>query len=75
VIEVLGTEEVPRLRVGIRKEGTEEDLADYVLSEFPREDVLVVQEIVGSAADAVECFVRDGASTAMNRFNGPLKLS
>jgi len=35
--------------------------------------VLVVQEIVGRAADAVECFLRDGATPAMNRFNGPQK--
>jgi PTH1 family peptidyl-tRNA hydrolase len=70
LIEVLGTEEFPRVRVGIRKGELPEDLADYVLSEFPEEDVLVVQEIVGRAADAVECFLRDGASPAMNRFNG-----
>ena len=73
VIDVLGTEEIPRLRIGIRKDDDPEELADYVLSEFPKEDVLVVQEMVGHAADAVECLVREGVVTAMNRFNGARK--
>ena len=69
LIEVLGTDEFPRVRVGIRKGDPPEELAEYVLSEFPQDDVLVVQEMVGWAADAVECLVREGAAAAMNRFN------
>jgi PTH1 family peptidyl-tRNA hydrolase len=71
VIEVLGTDEFPRVRVGIRKGDPPEDMAGYVLSEFPPEDVLVVQEVVGWAADAVACLLREGAEEAMNRYNGP----
>lgn len=70
LIESLGTEEFPRVRVGIRKGEPPEDLASYVLSDFPQEDVLVVQEMVGFAADGVECALRDGVPAAMNRFNG-----
>jgi PTH1 family peptidyl-tRNA hydrolase len=70
LLEVLGTDEFARVRVGIRKGEDEADLAEYVLSEFPQEDVLVVQEMVGAAADAVECLVEEGAEAAMNRFNG-----
>jgi PTH1 family peptidyl-tRNA hydrolase len=69
LMEVLGTDEFPRVRVGIRKGEAPADLADYVLSEFPQEDVLVVQEMVGAAADAVECLVEEGTEAAMNRFN------
>lgn len=73
LIEVLGSDEFARVRVGIRKGEPQEDLAEYVLSEFPEDDVLVVQEMVGLAGDAVECLVRDGAALAMNRFNGSRK--
>jgi PTH1 family peptidyl-tRNA hydrolase len=73
LIEVLGSDEFARVRVGIRRGEPQEDLAEYVLSEFPKDDVLVVQEMVGLAGDAVECLVRDGASEAMNRFNGVRK--
>ena len=71
LIDVLGTDEFVRLRVGIRKGEPPEDLAGYVLAEFPPEDVLVVQEMVGWAADAVARVVREGVAEAMNRFNGP----
>jgi len=74
LIDVFGTEELVRLRVGIRKGETGEDLADYVLAPFPHEDVLVVQEAVGRAADAVECVIGEGVAAAMNRFNGPPKV-
>jgi PTH1 family peptidyl-tRNA hydrolase len=73
LIEVMGTEEFPRVRVGIKKGELPDDLAGYVLSDFPEEDVLVVQEVVGLAADAVECLLREGPGSAMNRFNGPQK--
>ena len=69
LIDTLGTEEFVRVRLGVRRLDLPDDLAEYVLSEFPAEEVLVVQEVVGAAADAVECLVREGAATAMNRFN------
>jgi len=73
ILDVLGTDEVPRVRVGIRKGDTPADLADYVLADFPKEDVLVVQEAVGFAADAVESLLREGSVSAMNRYNGAHK--
>ena len=69
LLDILGTDEFARVRVGIRKAEPPEDLAEYVLSEFPQEDVLVVQERVGAAADAVECLLEEGIEAAMNRFN------
>jgi PTH1 family peptidyl-tRNA hydrolase len=74
VIDVLGSDEIPRVRVGIGKGELPADLASYVLSDFPEEDVLIVQESVGSAADAVECLIREGAAAAMDRYNGPRKV-
>ena len=73
LIDVLGTDEFARVRVGIKKGELPPDLADYVLSDFPPDDVLVVQEAVGWAADAAECVIREGVVAAMNRFNGPRK--
>ena len=73
LIEMLGSDEFPRVRVGIQKGEPQQDLAEYVLSEFPEDDVLVVQEMVGLAGDAVECLIREGAGEAMNRFNGARK--
>jgi PTH1 family peptidyl-tRNA hydrolase len=71
IIDVLASDEFPRIRVGVRQGELPEDLADYVLSDFPQDQVLVVQEMVGQAAEAADCLVRDGAAAAMNRFNAP----
>ena len=71
--EMLGSDEFARVRVGIRKGEPPDDLAEYVLSEFPEEDVLVVQEMVGLASDAVQCLLLYGVGETMNRFNGARK--
>jgi PTH1 family peptidyl-tRNA hydrolase len=70
LIDTLGTEDFPRVRLGI---GVPEiaDFADHVLGEFRDEEILVVQEMVGRATEAVECLVKEGLGPAMNRFNGP----
>jgi PTH1 family peptidyl-tRNA hydrolase len=70
LVDTLGTEEFPRIRIGIARGELPDDLTGYVLSRFPDEDVLVVQEAVGLAADATECVVSEGLAVAMNRFNG-----
>jgi PTH1 family peptidyl-tRNA hydrolase len=71
VLEALGTDAVPRLRVGVRGGGDlPADLAGYVLAEFAQDEVLAVQEVVGRGADAAECAVREGVVAAMNRYNG-----
>jgi PTH1 family peptidyl-tRNA hydrolase len=69
IIESLDTDDFPRLRVGVRRGEVGEDLADYVLADFADEDVLVVHEAVGRAADAIECVLSEGIVAAMNRFN------
>ena len=70
IAEVLGTEEFVRVRIGVQGgEPPPWDLAEYVLSDFRSEEVLVVQEAVGLAADAVTCLLEEGPAAAMNRFN------
>jgi PTH1 family peptidyl-tRNA hydrolase len=70
VIAALGSEEFPRVRVGIGRGDANEDMAEYVLSEFRPEDVTIVEEVVSWAAEAIECLVGDGVAAAMNRYNG-----
>jgi peptidyl-tRNA hydrolase, PTH1 family len=69
LVETLGTEEFARVRIGVRRGELPEDLANYVLADFPPDEVLVVQEAVGLAADAALCLLEEGPAAAMNRFN------
>lgn len=59
----------PRLRVGVRGPTIGGDLADYVTAPFEPEELPVARSAVDRAADAVECVLAEGVSSAMNRFN------
>jgi PTH1 family peptidyl-tRNA hydrolase len=70
IIQQLGTQDFPRLRMGIDHPPGRMDPADYVLHEFPSGDLIALSEILDRAADAALTFVDDGLERAMNRFNG-----
>jgi len=69
ILEVLNSDNLPRMRVGIGNNFTRGRQVDYVLSPFDESEREVVQETVGFARDAAYAFVRDGIGVAMNRFN------
>jgi PTH1 family peptidyl-tRNA hydrolase len=71
IIEALGgNEEFPRLRVGIGRTGPiGEDITDHVLGKFAPPEHEPAGQAVEQAAEAVECCVKEGLTTAMNRFN------
>src|SRR5262245_21288934 len=69
VQESLGSQEYPRLRIGVGSPGDHWDAADYVLSRFKPGERAVVADAVAQAAQAVLVWVRDGIDASMNRFN------
>ena len=69
VIEALGTHDFPRLRFGVRPDHPIPDQVRFVLSRFRSHEARIVEEALPVAADAVECFLREGIGVAMNRFN------
>jgi len=69
VIEHLGSQAFPRLRIGVGEKKAGQDLSDHVLSTFAPDEKPDVDRAVQTAADAVLCCVAEGVETAMNRFN------
>ena len=70
IIQHLGADQFPRVKVGVgEKTHPDYDMADWVLGKFQGEDKKVMDETVKRAADAVECYLKDGPQKAMNRFN------
>ena len=69
ISEVLGTGDYGRVRVGIGRGETRDDLVDHVLGSFGREEWAVARTAVETAADAVLAAVEQGMDAAMNRFN------
>lgn len=68
VIERLGTSEFYRLKIGIGRNPAV-PAEEYVLSPFPREELEELADVIETACDALEVFVREGASKAMSLFN------
>ena len=70
IIQHLGSDRFPRLKVGVGgKPHPDYDLADWVLGKLTGEDKKTMDETVKRAADAVECFLKDGLQKAMNQYN------
>jgi PTH1 family peptidyl-tRNA hydrolase len=68
-IKRLGTQEFPRLRIGIGRPPGRMDPAAYVLQDFPAADLIDLSETLDRAAEAAFTFVREGIQAAMNKFN------
>jgi PTH1 family peptidyl-tRNA hydrolase len=68
LIERLGSQEFPRVRMGVGQSGGRE-LADHVLSRFHPDEGPEVDRMVKLAAEAALCFVAQGIEKAMNQFN------
>jgi PTH1 family peptidyl-tRNA hydrolase len=67
-LEAVVGREFARLRVGVGAADAAE-LREHVLDEFDEDEKTVVDEAIERAADAVECWLDEGALAAMNRFN------
>ena len=69
VIEQLGTNEFPRLRLGVGRGDARRDLADHVLSKFDPDERDSIHAAPLRAADAAEMFISEGIGRVMNTFN------
>jgi peptidyl-tRNA hydrolase, PTH1 family len=68
VIVQFGTEEIPRLRIGIGA-APPEGSADYVLSRFFDEEKPIVRSTIDRAVEALKCAIDNGLVSVMNTFN------
>lgn len=70
VIRCLGSEEFPRLRIGIGSPPPGWEGADYVLGKIPEAERKELDVAIATAADAVVVWAREGIQSCMNRYNG-----
>ncbi len=69
IIARLGSEDFPRIRVGVGEKDDRMDLVDHVLGHFAGADRMAMAEAYQTAAKAAELVVTDGIGEAMNRYN------
>ena len=70
IIAHLGTQEFPRVRIGVGEKPARMDLADYVLGHFPKEEAETMTTAFKDGAAAVVDMMTEGVEAAMNHFNG-----
>jgi len=68
-VERLGTEEFPRIRLGIDRPPGAMQAADYVLQDFSKDEIEIVNHVIDRATDATLVFVTEGLDVAMNKYN------
>jgi PTH1 family peptidyl-tRNA hydrolase len=69
IIRRLGTDEIPRLRIGIGLVPPGRDAAGFVLSKFTSEEQPTIAAALDRAAEAVVAWVQTGLAAAMNKYN------
>jgi PTH1 family peptidyl-tRNA hydrolase len=69
ILGALGTDEFLRIRLGVAPDRPVGDGAKYVLAPFRKAQEAVVDEVLDTAAQAVEVILKEGPAAAMNRFN------
>ena len=74
IIAHLGTQEFPRVKVGIGEKPKGMDLADYVLSCFSKGEQELMDQAFKEAARAVAVILGQGIESAMNEFNAKKKV-
>jgi PTH1 family peptidyl-tRNA hydrolase len=75
IISALGSEDFPRIRVGIGRPQTEKQsmsedaIVNYVLSDFSPQEEATIKPVISRVTEAIDCFLTEGIKAAMNKFN------
>lgn len=69
IISHLGTDEFPRIKIGVGEKPKDWDLADYVLSRFKEDEEKIIREALKDSSDACRMIISDGMDAAMNKYN------
>ncbi|NHA35541.1 aminoacyl-tRNA hydrolase [Staphylococcus schleiferi] len=74
IIQMLGTSDFKRIRIGIGRPSGRTPIRDYVLQKFSNAEMQVMDPVIAHVADAVEAFISDEKfENVMNQYNGEAK--
>jgi PTH1 family peptidyl-tRNA hydrolase len=69
VINQLGTNNFPRMRLGIGRPLGKQNAANYVLKDFSKSETEILEILLEISCEAIMVFLKDGIETAMNKYN------
>jgi len=71
----LGTRAYARLRIGIgRRAADQREITDWVLAPFQKDEMPVLEKVLQTGCEQIECWLSAGVREAMNRFNGAVAI-
>ncbi len=69
IIQHLGTQNFPRIRIGVGRPPENWSVNSHVLSPFNQNDSKIISDAIDELVPAVICIFKDGIDNAMNKFN------
>lgn len=73
VVEKLGTQHIPRLRIGVESRGQtapkQQETVSFVLERFLKSEQPLVSEAIEKSVESIKCILENGVVEAMNRYN------
>ena len=69
IIAHLGTQDFPRVKIGVGAPGADGDMVDWVIGAPSQAERKVLMESFEKAIQAAECIIEQGCQQAMNKFN------
>jgi len=69
IISCLSTEKFPRFRIGVGPKPKEMDMANFVLQNFSKAEMEILDKVLDKGIDALDCIITDGMEKAMNLYN------
>jgi len=70
IIKTIGSKDFVRIKIGIGRPGTKDEVIDYVLIPFKRSEEEIIDNMVIEAIETVYDFINQGFEYAANRHNG-----
>jgi PTH1 family peptidyl-tRNA hydrolase len=70
IISHLGSQNFPRLRIGIGKSGGKKQTISHVLGKFSQQEKKLILDILKLSKDAIEVSLKDGVEKSMSLYNG-----
>ena len=71
IVDLIGTNKFPRVRVGIGKPETADEWVRYVLEPFTDDEAPVVSDVVERVSASLQSLLTEGIDRAMNHYNTP----
>ncbi|MGN0536456.1 MAG: aminoacyl-tRNA hydrolase [Acutalibacteraceae bacterium] len=69
IIYLSGSDQFPRIKIGVGAKPAQWNLADWVLSHFSEQEMKNVEQACACASDAVPLILQGNIDKAMNKFN------